>query len=123
MPSAPTKSPLVDTASPEERAAAGKAAREEVPRSSHGEWRPAARRRDPVKVLEGQATSRVQELVPIRYGRMLASPFTFFRGAAAIMAMDLAKTPNPAFRYSSAATRTSRTSGSSLPPTGGWCWT
>ena len=93
MPSAPTKSPLVNAASPEERAAAGKAAREKVPRSSHGEWEPAARRRDPVKVLEDQAKSRVQELVPIRYGRMLASPFTFFRGAAAIMAMDLAKTP------------------------------
>ena len=79
--------------SPEERAAAGKAARKKVPRSSHGEWEPAARRRDPVKVLEDQAKSRVPELVPIRYGRMLASPFTFFRGAAAIMAMDLAKTP------------------------------
>ena len=98
MPSAPTKSPLVDTASPEERAAAGKAAREKVPRSSHGEWKPAARRRDPVKVLEDQAKSRVPELVPIRYGRMLASPFTFYRGAAAIMAMDLAKTPESGLR-------------------------
>ena len=84
--------------SPEDRAAAGKAAREKVPRSSHGEWEPAARRRDPVKVLEDQAKSRVQELVPIRYGRMLASPFTFFRGAAAIMAMDLAKTPQSGLR-------------------------
>ena len=98
MPSAPTKPPLVDTASPEERAAAGKAAREKVPRSSHGEWEPPARRRDPVKVLEDQAKGRVQELVPIRYGRMLASPFTFFRGAAAIMAMDLAKTPESGLR-------------------------
>ena len=95
---APTKPPLVDTASPEERAAAGKAAREKVPRSSHGEWEPPARRRDPVKVLEDQAKSRVQELVPIRYGRMLVSPFTFFRGAAAIMAMDLAKTPESGLR-------------------------
>ena len=95
---APTKPPLVDTAFPEERAAAGKAAREKVPRSSHGEWKPPARRRDPVKVLEDQAKSRVQELVPIRYGRMLASPFTFFRGAAAIMAMDLAKTPESGLR-------------------------
>ena len=84
--------------SPEERAAAGKAAREKVPRSSHGEWEPAARRRDPVKVLEDQAKSRLPELVPIRYGRMLASPFTFFRGAAAIMAMDLAKTPQSGLR-------------------------
>ena len=95
---APTKPPLVDTASPDERAVAGKAAREKVPRSSHGEWEPPARRRDPVKVLEDQAKGRVQELVPIRYGRMLASPFTFFRGAAAIMAMDLAKTPESGLR-------------------------
>ena len=94
MPSAPTKSPAVDAAvSADERAAAGKAAREKVSRSSHGDWERPARRRDPVKVLEDQAKSRVQELVPIRYGRMLASPFTFFRGAAPIMAMDLAKTP------------------------------
>ena len=94
MPSAPlTKSPLVETASPAERAAAGKAAREKAPRESHGDWEPEARRRDPVKVLEDQAKNRVPELVPIRYGRMLASPFTFYRGAAAIMAMDLDKTP------------------------------
>ena len=98
MPSAPTKSPPVDTASADERAATGKAAREKVSRSSHGEWKPAARRRDPVKVLEDQAQSRVQELVPIRYGRMLASPFTFYRGAAAIMAMDLGKTPTSGLR-------------------------
>ena len=88
----------MDTGSPEERAAAGKAARKKVPRSSHGDWTPPARRRDPVKVLEDQAKRRVQELVPIRYGRMLASPFTFFRGAAAIMAMDLAKTPESGLR-------------------------
>ena len=88
----------MDTTSPDERAAAGKAARKQVPRSSHGEWAPSARRRDPVKVLEDQAKRRVQELVPIRYGRMLASPFTFFRGAAAIMAMDLAKTPESGLR-------------------------
>jgi uncharacterized protein (DUF2252 family) len=81
-----------------QHAAAGKAARQKVPRSSHAEWEPPARRQDPVKVLEDQAKSRVQELVPIRYGRMLASPFTFFRGAAAIMAMDLAKTPESGLR-------------------------
>ena len=81
-----------------DHAAAGKAAREEASRSSHGDWEPAADRRDPVDVLEDQAKSRVQELVPIRYGRMLASPFTFFRGAAAIMAMDLAKTPASGIR-------------------------
>jgi uncharacterized protein (DUF2252 family) len=98
MPSAPTKSALVETASADERAAVGKAARAKVSRASHGGWEPATRRRDPVEVLEEQATTRVPELVPIRYGRMLASPFTFFRGAAAIMAMDLAKTPQSGLR-------------------------
>src|SRR5882762_380705 len=79
---------------PEERAAAGKAARAVAPRSSHGEWKPAAGRPDPVELLEHQATSRVGQLVPLRYGRMLVSPFTFYRGAAAVMAADLAKTPS-----------------------------
>ncbi len=78
--------------SPAERAARGKAARAEVPRSSHAEWAPAARE-DPVAVLEAQAATRVPELVPIRYGRMLVSPFTFFRGSAAVMAGDLSDTP------------------------------
>ena len=76
-----------------ERAALGKAAREVAPRSAHGEWEPASDRRDPVELLEEQATSRVPELVPIRYGRMLVSPFTFFRGAAYPMAADLAGAP------------------------------
>jgi uncharacterized protein (DUF2252 family) len=84
--------------SPDERAAAGKAARGDAPRSSHGDWEPAADRPDPVEVLESQAESRVPELVPIRYGRMLASPFAFFRGAAAVMAADLAPTPRSGFR-------------------------
>lgn len=79
---------------PSERAAAGKAARERAPRSSHGEWEPAGDRPDPVEVLERQAADRVAELVPLRYGRMLASSFTFYRGAAAIMAADLAATPS-----------------------------
>jgi uncharacterized protein (DUF2252 family) len=76
-----------------ERAARGKAARAEVPRSSHKEFRRPARRTDPIKLLESQAKTRVPELVPIRYGRMLVSPFTFYRGAALIMASDLANTP------------------------------
>jgi uncharacterized protein (DUF2252 family) len=76
-----------------ERAARGKAARAEVPRSSHAVYEPSPNRPDPVEVLEQQAASRVPELVPIRYGRMLASPFTFYRGAAQIMAQDLAPTP------------------------------
>ena len=77
----------------EERVARGKAARNEVPRSSHGRWVPSDDRPDPVGFLEAQAGSRVPELVPIRYGRMLVSPFTFYRGAALIMAADLAATP------------------------------
>ena len=76
-----------------ERAATGKAARAIASRSGHGEWEPAADRRDPVELLEEQAASRVPELVPIRYGRMLVSPFTFFRGAAYPMAADLAGAP------------------------------
>jgi uncharacterized protein (DUF2252 family) len=77
---------------PEERAAHGRAARVECPRTSHAGFDLAAER-DPVAILEAQAPSRVAELVPVRYGRMLVSPFTFYRGAAAIMAHDLASTP------------------------------
>jgi uncharacterized protein (DUF2252 family) len=76
-----------------ERVALGKAARAEVPRERHAAWDPPAKRPDPVKQLEEQATTRVPELVPIRYGRMLVSPFTFYRGAARIMASDLSHTP------------------------------
>ncbi len=76
-----------------ERVARGKAARAEVPRSSHADYEPPRRRPDPIKLLERQAKTRVPELVPIRYGRMLVSPFTFYRGAALIMAGDLAATP------------------------------
>ena len=76
---------------PEERAAAGRAARASVPRSLHGVWQPADDRPDPVDAARGRRRpSRVPELVPIRYGRMLVSPFTFYRGGAAIMADDLA---------------------------------
>jgi uncharacterized protein (DUF2252 family) len=77
----------------EERIARGKAAREQVPRSTHAAWEPPLDRRDPVASLEEQAGGRIPELVPIRHGRMLASPFTFFRGAALLMAADLAATP------------------------------
>ena len=76
-----------------ERVARGKAARTEVPRASHAVFEPPPTRADPVDLLERQATTRVPELVPIRYGRMLVSPFTFYRGAALIMANDLAATP------------------------------
>jgi uncharacterized protein (DUF2252 family) len=71
----------------------GRAARANVPRSSHRDWQPAPDRPDPVGLLEQQATTRVPELVPIRHGRMLVSAFAFYRGAAAIMAADLATTP------------------------------
>jgi uncharacterized protein (DUF2252 family) len=76
-----------------ERVARGKAARAEVPRASHAGYTPSPNRDDPLEVLERQARTRVPELVPIRYGRMLVSPFTFYRGAAMIMAGDLASTP------------------------------
>jgi uncharacterized protein (DUF2252 family) len=78
---------------PAERAARGKTARAEVPRESHAAFDPPADRPDPIGLLEDQAKSRVPELVPVRWGRMMVSPFTFFRGAALPMASDLASTP------------------------------
>jgi uncharacterized protein (DUF2252 family) len=77
----------------DERVARGRTARGQAPRSSHGRWAPAPDRPDPIALLEEQGESRVPHLVPIRYGRMLVSPFTFYRGAALIMATDLAPTP------------------------------
>src|SRR5262249_37514253 len=77
-----------------ESAKRGRAARKHVPRAAHGDWAPAQDRPDPVALLSHQAATRVQDLVPIRYGRMLLSPFTFYRGAAAVMAADLARTPD-----------------------------
>ena len=91
--SSPAKPEAVPHFTPDERAARGKAERAKVPRSIHGEWAPAEKRRDPVDLLSEQAATRVPELVPIRYGRMLVSPFTFFRGAAYLMAADLAGVP------------------------------
>jgi uncharacterized protein (DUF2252 family) len=81
-----------------ERVAAGRAARRELPRRIHGELGPSAGRSDPVALLEEQARTRVPELVPIRYGRMLVSPFAFYRGAAAIMAADLTATRSSTLR-------------------------
>ncbi|HTF48694.1 MAG TPA: DUF2252 domain-containing protein [Pseudonocardia sp.] len=77
----------------EQRVARGRAARAEVPRSSHAEFSPGPDRPDPVAMLESQDRSRVPELLPIRYGRMAVSPFAYFRGAALPMASDLAGTP------------------------------
>jgi Uncharacterized protein conserved in bacteria (DUF2252) len=84
---------VVSHPSVDERAARGKEARTAVPRSSHAGFEAAADRPDPVELLESQSATRVAELVPIRYGRMLTSPFAFFRGSALIMAADLAGTP------------------------------
>ena len=83
----------VEHFTPAERAARGKAARAEIPRRSHAAWEPPSHRTDPVELLEEQAGTRVPELVPIRYGRMLVSPFTFYRGAAYLMASDLSSGP------------------------------
>ncbi|MEB8343200.1 DUF2252 domain-containing protein [Streptomyces endophyticus] len=80
--------------SPAERAALGRRARQHSPRSSHGPWIPSADRPDPVVTLERQGADRLRDLLPIRYGRMAASPFAFLRGAAAVMAGDLAATPH-----------------------------
>jgi uncharacterized protein (DUF2252 family) len=77
----------------EERMAAGKALRAKVPHEAHATYKPGPNRKDPVAILEKQAETRVQELVPIRYARMLTSPFAFLRGSAAVMSADLAGTP------------------------------
>jgi uncharacterized protein (DUF2252 family) len=94
----PGKTRPVVHLTPGERAAKGRQARKAVPRRSHGEWQPASDRPDPIALLEEQAQARVPELVPIRYGRMLVSPFTFYRGAAYVMAADLAATPRTTLR-------------------------
>jgi uncharacterized protein (DUF2252 family) len=84
-----------NTASPrDERRTRGNILRGAVPYESHGKWIPADTRVDPVQILQMGDEGRIPELIPIRYGRMLKSPFTFFRGAAAIMAADLATTPD-----------------------------
>lgn len=80
-------------ATTEERRAMGKALREKVSRKEHALWAPASDRDDPIGLLEKSSEGRVSELIPIRYGRMMKSPFTFYRGSAAVMAADLAKTP------------------------------
>jgi uncharacterized protein (DUF2252 family) len=85
---------VVPHPTPSERQARGKAARAQAPREAHADLCLPAERPDPVALLEGQATTRVPELIPIRYGRMLVSPFTFYRGGALIMAGDLAGTPD-----------------------------
>jgi len=82
----------------EDRHTRGRDRRAVVPRSAHAEWQPGPDRRDPIEVLEEQGATRVPELLPIRHGRMAESPFAFYRGAAAVMAMDLATTPTTGIR-------------------------
>jgi uncharacterized protein (DUF2252 family) len=77
----------------EERRALGKSQRKQVSRKSHAGWTPAPNRKDPIKLLQAQDKGRIQDLLPIKYGRMLASPFAFYRGSAVVMASDLATTP------------------------------
>ncbi|MGA8659242.1 MAG: DUF2252 domain-containing protein [Chthoniobacterales bacterium] len=76
----------------------GKAIRDSCPRASHADWKPPADRPDPIEILEASNKGRLPELIPLRYGRMIPSPFVFFRGAAAIMAADLAHTPATGIR-------------------------
>ncbi len=94
----PPKASPPEFVSREERLAAGKALRETVPREHHAAWKPPAKRRDPIDVLEESNRDRMPELVPIRYGRMLRSPFTFLRGSAGLMAYDLATIPSTGLR-------------------------
>jgi uncharacterized protein (DUF2252 family) len=84
--------------SPEERRAAGKALRDRTPREQLGRWKAPKGRSDPIELLHKSDTGRMRKLLPIRYGRMLPSPFTFYRGAAEIMAADLAQTPTTALK-------------------------
>ena len=93
-----TTAKVVEHPTPEERDARGREARAKVPRKVHGEWEPASGRRSPVAVLKEQAESRLAELIPIRHARMTASPFAFYRGAAAVMAEDLSVTPDSGLR-------------------------
>src|SRR6266581_8582093 len=76
----------------------GKSLRDKCPRESHAEWKRAAKRPDPIVLLEESNKGRIQELIPVRYGRMLISPFTWYRGSALNMAADLALTPTSGLR-------------------------
>ena len=90
--------PTAEHFTPAERASMGKQARGQAPLESHAEWAPSEYRIDPIAFLEEQAETRLPELVPVRHGRMMVSPFTFYRGAAYIMAGDLAATPRSGLR-------------------------
>ena len=95
---APGAHPVEDSASADERRAQGKALREVAPRVSQAGWKPPKSRRDPIELLDESNVGRVPELIPIRFGRMAASPLAFYRGSAALMAADLATTPTSGLR-------------------------
>ena len=95
----PKISPAVKNhSSPVDLAAMGKSRREKCPRASHADWQAPHHRADPLHLLEQSSKGRIPHLIPIRYGRMLQSPFTFYRGAALNMAADLATTPSTGLR-------------------------
>ena len=94
----PTGTGVAQFRSRDQRITAGKALRDRVPRESHAGCKPPVNRRDPLEILKASNQDRLAELVPIRYGRMLASPFTFLRGSAGLMAADLATTPTTGLR-------------------------
>jgi hypothetical protein len=107
--------------SPRERASRGLAARTTVPPGEHAELMLPADRPHPVAVMEEQAVSRVPELVPVRHGRMMVSPFTFYRGAAKIMAADLKTHRRPVLTCNCVVTLICRISGCSPPRNDGCC--
>lgn len=90
----PTAVSAAHILSPDDRAAAGKALRDKIPREWHGGWKEFKGRPSPIEILQKSDVGRLKELVPIRYGRMLQSPFAFYRGSAGLMASDLSRTPN-----------------------------
>lgn len=90
----PPQTNVVHIVSPDDRAAAGKALRDKLPREKHGIWKESKGRPNPIDLLQKSDAGRLKDLIPIRYGRMLQSPFAFYRGSAGIMASDLARTPS-----------------------------
>jgi uncharacterized protein (DUF2252 family) len=94
----PVSPAVVRQRSREQQYAEGKAIRDTCPRLNHADWKPPADRVDPIEILEASNKGRLPELIPVRYGRMIPSPFVFYRGAAAIMAADLARTPATGIR-------------------------
>jgi Uncharacterized protein conserved in bacteria (DUF2252) len=105
----------------EDRKAKGLAARDRAAPSSHTRWRPAADRPDPVGLLEEQDTTREPDLVPVRHGRMMVSPFTFYRGAAKIMGADLKDTPVAGLESQLCGDAHLSNSGCSPRPSGSCC--